>query len=97
MRFARDLAERRGTEKFQIVSITPKEVQNFLERVKIVYRPETVHQYASALQKLQHMINKKYCKKDREINWKIEEFDRPRRTKEDVTVQRGLSLHRERS
>ena len=89
MRFAKDLAERRGTKKFQIVSITPKEVQNFLERVKIVYRPETAHQYASALQKLQHMVNKKYCKKGREINWKIEEFNRPRRTREDVTVQRG--------
>ena len=89
MRFAKDLAERRGTKKFQIVSITSKEVQNFLERIKVVYRPETAHQYASALQKLQHMVNKKYCKKGREINWKIEEFDRPRRTKEDVTVQRG--------
>ncbi|MCL0049669.1 hypothetical protein M1N04_01040 [Peptococcaceae bacterium] len=89
MRFAKDLAERRGTKKFQIVSITPKEVQNFLERIKIVYRPETAHQYASALQKLQHMINKKYCKKGREIDWKIKEFNRPRRTREDVTVQRG--------
>lgn len=43
MRFAEDLAERRGTTKFQICSVTSEEVKNFLERIKLTRRPETVH------------------------------------------------------
>ncbi|WP_333870965.1 hypothetical protein [Desulforamulus putei] len=85
MRFAKDLAERRGTTKFQICSVTSEEVRNFLERIKQIRRPETVHQYSSALEKLEKMTNKWFGR----VSWKIEEFERPRRSREDVTVQRG--------
>lgn len=85
MRFAEDLAEKRGTNKFQICSITPEEVRNFLERLKLTRRPETVHQYSSALSKLEDMTNKRFGK----VSWEIDKLDRPRRSREDVTKQRG--------
>ena len=78
MRWAEDLAQRRGTKKFQITNVKPKEILNFLERVAIIYRPETVHQYAAALQKLEHMMNEKYCK-NRKVDWKIDKFEKPKR------------------
>ena len=53
MRFVNDLADKRGTRKFQICSIKKEEVNNFLERLKLIRRPETAHQYAAALQKLE--------------------------------------------
>ncbi|ACV63468.1 hypothetical protein Dtox_2688 [Desulfofarcimen acetoxidans DSM 771] len=43
MRWANDLAERRGTNKFQICSVKPDEIKNFLERVAMTHRPDTVH------------------------------------------------------
>lgn len=85
MRFAEDLAERRGINKFQICSITPEEVQNFLERLNLTRRPETVHQYSSALRKLEEMTNKRFGK----VSWEIDKFERPLRSREDVTIQRG--------
>nr|WP_204617230.1 hypothetical protein [Desulforadius tongensis] len=85
MRWAEDLAERRGTNKFRICDVKPDEVRNFLERVALTHRPETVHQYTAALQKLEHMVNARFGK----VNWKIKEFKKPRRSREDVTVQRG--------
>lgn len=85
MRFAEDLAERRGTNKFQICSITPEEVRNFLERLNLTRRPETVHQYSSALRKLEEMTNNRFGK----VSWEIDKFKRPRRSREDVTIQRG--------
>ena len=85
MRFAEDLAERRGTSKFQICSVTPEEIKNFLERLNLTRRPETVHQYASALGKLEEMTNKRFGK----VSWEIDKFERPRRSREDVSIQRG--------
>lgn len=85
MRFARDLAERRGSSKFQLCSIRKEEVHNFLERMKLARRPETVHQYASALRKLEELA----CAHFGRISWHIEEFERPRRRRTDVTPQRG--------
>lgn len=42
MRWAEDLAARRGGNKFQIRSVKPEEIKNFLERVVMTHRPETV-------------------------------------------------------
>ena len=75
MRWARDLAERRGTTRFQICDVKPEEIRNFLEWVKLTHRSETVHQYCAALQKLENMTN--------------ERFEKPRRSRENVTDQRG--------
>ena len=55
MRWAEDLAERRGTTKFQICDVKPEEIHNFLERIKLTHRPDTVHQYCAVLQKLENM------------------------------------------
>lgn len=85
MRWAEDLAERRGTKKFQICSVKPEEIKNFLERIALTHRPETVHHYCAALQKLENMTNERFGK----VKWKIDEFEKPRRKREDVTVQRG--------
>ncbi len=85
MRWAEDLAERRGSSKFQICSVKPEEIKNFLERVVMTHRPETVHQYCAALQKLENMTNERFGN----VKWKIDEFDKPRRKREDVSVQRG--------
>lgn len=85
MRWAEDLAERRGTKKFQICSVKPEEIKNFLERIALTHRPETVHHYCAALQKLENMTNERFGK----VIWKIDEFEKPRRKREDVTVQRG--------
>ncbi|WP_027365095.1 hypothetical protein [Desulfotruncus alcoholivorax] len=85
MRWAEDLAERRGSSKFQICSVKPEEIKNFLERIAMTHRPETVHQYCAALQKLENMTNERFGK----VKWKIDEFEKPRRKREDVTVQRG--------
>ncbi len=85
MRWAEDLAERRSNKKFQICSVKPEEVKNFLERVALTHRPETVHQYCAALQKLENMTNERFGK----VRWKIDEFEKPRRKREDITVQRG--------
>ena len=85
MRFADDLTERRGTKKFQICSIKKEEVHNFLERIKLIRRPETVHQYAAALQKLENMTNQHFGK----VSWYIDEVEKPKRVRNDVTIQRG--------
>ena len=85
MRWAEDLTSRRGTNKFQICDVKPEEIRNFLERLTLTHRPETVHQYCAALQKLENMTNKRFGK----VNWDIKEFKKPRRRREDVTVQRG--------
>jgi len=85
MRWVEDLAERRGSSKFQICSVKPEEIKNFLERVAMTHRPETVHQYCAALQKLENMTNERFGK----VQWKIDEFEKPRRKRDDVTVQRG--------
>lgn len=44
-----------------------------------------MHQYFSALRKLEEMTNKRFGK----VSWEIDQFERPRRRREDVTVQRG--------
>lgn len=85
MRWAEDLAERRGTTKFKICSVKPEEIKNFLDRVAMTHRPETVHHYCAALQKLENMTNDRFGR----VKWKINEFEKPRRKREDVTVQRG--------
>jgi integrase len=85
MRWAEDLAERRGTKKFQICSVKSEEIKNFLERIALTHRPETVHHYCAALQKLENMTNERFGK----VRWKIDQFEKPRRKREDVTVQRG--------
>lgn len=85
MRWAEELTSRRGTSKFQICDVKPQEIHNFLERVALTHRPETVHQYCAALQKLENMANKRFGK----VSWNIQEFSKPRRKREDVTVQRG--------
>lgn len=90
MRWAEDLAARRGGSKFQICSVKPEEIKNFLERVAMTHRPETVHQYCAALQKLENMTNEHFGK----VRWKIEEFEKPRRKREDVTAQRGPAYTR---
>jgi len=85
MRWAEELVERRGTKKFQICSVKPEEIKNFIERIALTHRPETVHHYCAALQKLENMTNERFGK----VKWKIDEFEKPRRKREDVTVQRG--------
>jgi integrase len=85
MRWAEDLASRRGTNKFQICDVKPEEIRNFLQRLTLTHRPETVHQYCAALQKLENMTNKRFGK----ISWNIQVFSKPKRKREDVTVQRG--------
>jgi len=85
MRWAEDLAAKRGSSKFQICSVKPEEIKNFLERVAMTHRPETVHQYCAALQKLENMTNERFGK----VRWSVDEFEKPRRKREDVTVQRG--------
>ncbi len=93
MRWAEDLAERRGTNKFRICDVKADEVRNFLERVLLTHRPETVHQYCAALKKLENMVNERFGK----VDWKIDEFKKPRRSREDVTVQRGPAYTPEES
>lgn len=85
MRWAEDLAERRGTNKFRICDVKTDEVRNFLERVALTHRPETVHQYIAGIKKLENMVNERFGR----VDWRIEDFDKPRRSREDVTVQRG--------
>lgn len=85
MRWAEDLAKKRGSSKFQICSVKPEEIKNFLERVAMTHRPETVHQYCAALQKLENMTIERFGK----VRWKIDEFEKPRRKRDDVTAQRG--------
>lgn len=85
MRWAEDLVSQRGTNKFQICDVKPDEIRNFLERLTLTHRPETVHQYCAALQKLENITNKRFGK----VNWDIEVFKKPRRRRDDVTVQRG--------
>jgi integrase len=85
MRWAEDLAERRGGSKFQICSVKPEEIKNFLDRIALAHRPETVHQYCAALQKLENMTNDRFGK----VKWNIGEYQKPKRKRGDVTVQRG--------
>ncbi|ACV63252.1 hypothetical protein Dtox_2443 [Desulfofarcimen acetoxidans DSM 771] len=85
MRWAKDLAERRGTSKFQICSVKPEEIKNFLDRIAMTHRPDTVHQYCAALQKLENMTNNYFGK----VEWNINDFEKPKRSRENVTEQRG--------